>query len=401
MAAKLCLRCDWTGRTSSASCPRCGAQLYDRTDRERDGSATERSWRGWIATGLVVVLAAVAFVTIQHFTPATAPSAANTTGLQGYLVYPAPDAGRERLWIWDLAAGTVQPGPVVHAVPSALVTTYSVEDSWVGLTIPRGDGASEAAVLRGADPGAQPVQLGSGRIVAWQEGGAFVSLVRSEPRGGCRNRLVVATVSLADRISGRSLDQTVCGRPIGLLRDSTSPYVTLRTARDVTVDRVAADTRSPILRGYSALGATLNGDFLVRAPSRQAGMYFPGPGVPRPAMISLHGQPLDATRLLAWSTDGNVAYVLGSIGGVDGVFALTVGPRPQPGAPRLVFGTSSTTVAASITSTNDLYVVADGTVRFVHEGEVTSVLSPPPGAPEPAGPLLWVLSLPYSPSVTP
>ena len=113
-------------------------QLYDRADRERNGSATERSWRGWIATGLVVVLAAVAFVTIQHFTPATAPSAANTTGLQGYLVYPAPDAGRERLWIWDLAAGTVQPGPVVHAVPSALVTTYSVEDSWVGLTIPTG-----------------------------------------------------------------------------------------------------------------------------------------------------------------------------------------------------------------------------------------------------------------------
>ena len=64
MAAKLCLRCDWTGRTSSASCPRCGAQLYDRADRERNGSATERSWRGWIATGLVVVVAAVAFVTI-------------------------------------------------------------------------------------------------------------------------------------------------------------------------------------------------------------------------------------------------------------------------------------------------------------------------------------------------
>ena len=278
MAAKLCLRCDWTGRTSSASCPRCGAQMYDRTDRERDGSATERSWRGWIATGLVVVLAAVAFVTIQHFTPATAPSSANTTGLQGYLVYPAPDAGRERLWIWDLAAGTVQPGPVVHAVPSALVTTYSVEDSWVGLTIPRGDGASEAAVLRGADPGAQPVQLGSGHIVAWQEGGAFVSLVRSEPRGGCRNRLVVATVSLADRISGRSLDQTVCGRPVGLLRDSTSPYVTLRTARDVTVDRVAADTLSPILRGYSALGATLNGDFLVRAPESAGRDVLPRAG---------------------------------------------------------------------------------------------------------------------------
>jgi hypothetical protein len=401
VAAKLCLRCDWTGRTSSGSCPRCGAPLYDRADHEREGSATERSWRGWIATGLVIVLASLAFVTIQHFTPAAAPSATNSTGLQGYLVYPALDAGQERLWIWDLAAGTVQPGPVVGATPSALVSTYSVEDSWVGLTIPTGGGESEASVLRGADPGAQPVHLGSGHVVAWQEGGSFVSLLGSRPRGGCRNRLVVTTVSLVDRISGRSLDQTVCGRPIGLLRDSTSPYVTLRTARDVTIDRAAADTLSPVLRGYTALGATLNGDFLVRAPGGQAGMYYPGPEVPRPAMITLHGQPLLASRLLAWSTDGNVAYVLGSIGGVDGVFSLTVGPRPQPGAPGLVFGTSSTSVAASITVTNDLYVLADGTVRFVHDGEVTSVLSPPPGAPEPTGPLLWVLSLPYSPSVTP
>ncbi len=400
MAAKLCLRCDWSGRTTSGSCPRCGAPLYDRADRERDGSASERSWRGWTATGLVVVLAAVAFVTIQHFTPATAPSPANVTGLQGFLVYPAPDAGRERLWIWDLAANTVQPGPIVHATPSALVSTYSVEDSWIGLTIPTRDGASEAAVLRGADPGAQPVHLGSGQLVAWQEGGAFVSLLRSGQRGGCRG-LVVSTVSLVDRIKGRSLDQTVCGRPIGLFRDSTSPYVTLRTARDVTVDRVAVDTLSPILRGYAALGATLNGDFLVRAPGGQAGMYYPGPGVARPAMIMLHGQPLFATRLLAWSTDGNVGYVLGSIGGINGVFAVTVGPRPEPGTPGLVFGTSSASVVASITVTNDLYVAADGTVRFVHEGDVTSVLSPPPGAPEPAGALLWVLSLPYSPSVTP
>jgi hypothetical protein len=401
VAAKLCLRCDWTGRTTSISCPRCGAPLYDGADRERQGSSPERSWRGWIATGLVLVLAALAFVTIQRFIPAAAPSRASTTGLQGYLVYPAPDAELVRLWIWDLAAGTVQPGPVVGATPSALVSTYSVQDSWVGLTMPTGSGASEVAVLRGADPGAVPVPLASGDIVAWQEGGAFVSVLRSGPRTGCRSRLVVTTVSLVDRISGRSFDRTVCGRSTGLLRDSTSPYVTLRTAHDVTVSRVAADTLSPVLRGYSALGITLNGDFLVRAPGGQIGMYYPGPGVPRPAMITLHGQPLSATRVLAWSTDGNVAYVLGAIGGVHGVFALTVGPRPVPGTPTLVLGTSSTSVVASITVTNDLYVLSEGSVRFVHEGQVTSVLSLPRGAPEPAGPLLWVLSLPYSPSVTP
>jgi hypothetical protein len=132
-------------------------------------------------------------------------------------------------------------------------------------------------------------------------------------------------------------------------------------------------------------------------------MFYPTStsGPDKPSLIALHGDPLLASTLLAWSVDGNVAYVLGSIGGVEGVFAVTVGPRQQPGAPVLVVRTSATDVAASITVTNDVYVMAEGTIRYVHDGEVTSVLSPPAGAPQLAGPLLWVLSLPYSPSVTP
>ena len=101
------------------------------------------------------------------------------------------------------------------------------------------------------------------------------------------------------------------------------------------------------------------------------------------------------------STDGNIAYVLGSVGGVHGVFAITVGPRPEPGAPSLVLGTSSNDVSGSITSTNDLFVVTNGTVHFVHDGALSAAMPAPTGAPQPSGPLLWVLSLPYSPSVTP
>jgi hypothetical protein len=58
-------------------------------------------------------------------------------------------------------------------------------------------------------------------------------------------------------------------------------------------------------------------------------------------------------------------------------------------------------VGASITSTNDLFFVADGIVHFVHDGALSAAMPPPPGAPDPSGPLLWVLSLPYSPTVTP
>ena len=93
MAAKLCLRCDWTGRTRSDTCPRCGALLFDRAGGE-PAPPRERSWRGWVATGLVVLIAVAAFVTIQRFRP-SAPAA--TTGLEGYLVYPAPEGDQVRL----------------------------------------------------------------------------------------------------------------------------------------------------------------------------------------------------------------------------------------------------------------------------------------------------------------
>ncbi len=410
MAATVCLRCDWTGTTSSSTCPRCGAPLYARGDAtsknvpfEASGSepnGSERRWRGWIATVLVVVLAAAAFVTIEFFTPSKAPPPPPATGFEGYLVYAAPDEDHERLWVWDLAAGTIQPGPEIRAAPTALVSTYAVQDSWIGLTTPAGAGTSAASVLRSAAASADPVELGKGEFVAWSDGGAFVTLLRSAPLAGCREQMQVRTVSLVARISATSLDRSVCGRRIGLMRDSFSPYVIVR-AGGVSIDRVSAHRLTAILRGYEPLGVSTNGDFLVLDTDGETGMFYPSPGATRPTMIGLHGQPFRATRLLAWSTDGNVAYVVGSIGGVHGVFAITVGPRPQPGAPSLVFRTSNNAVSASITSTNDLFLVADGVVRFARDGALSDAMAPPAGAPQPSGPLLWVLSLPYSPSVTP
>jgi len=411
MAAKVCLRCDWSGSTSSSACPRCGASLFARGGAspsatpapEDPGSdaSTRRLWRGWMATVLVVVVTAAAFVTIQFLTPSKAPPhAPTTTGFQGYLVYAAPDEGEQRLWIWDLATGTVQPGPAIHAAPSALVSTYAVEDTWMGMTVPTGIGTSAATVLRSADASADPVELGEGQLVAWPDGGAFVSILRSDPVAGCREHLQVTTESLVTRVSVRSLNRDVCGHAIGLLRDGTFTYVTIRGAT-TSIDRVSGRRLTSVLKGYLPLGVSTNGDFLVRTPDGRAGMYYPTVGTKRATMITLHHQPLRASRLLAWSTDGNIAYVLGAVGGVAGVYAVTVGPRPEPGTPALIFGTHSRHVAASITSTNDLFLLVDGIVRYVHDGSLENALPPPPGAPVPAGPLLWVLSLPYSPSVTP
>jgi hypothetical protein len=319
-------------------------------------------------------------------------------------VYPAPEGDQVRLWIWNLATDTAEPGPLVPTTPSSLVSVYSVEDSWLGLTMPTGSHGEAAEVLRSADPNAQLATLGRGAFVAWQEGGAFVSFARTQHVQGCDERLIVSTMSVADRIGRHTRPFLLCQKVVGLLRDSLSPYaVTVLPDHDRQVSRVFSDAMAPILTGYEPLGVSQNGDFLVRSSRGQAGLYYQSanPGRNTPSMIVLHGNPLLVSRLLAWSTDGNIAYVLGSIGGVEGVFAITVGPRQEPGAPVLVVRTSDAEVVAASTVTNDLYVVAEGTVRFVHDGEVTAVLSPPPGGPGVSGPLLWVLSLPYSPSVTP
>ena len=286
--------------------------------------------------------------------------------------------------IWNLSTDTIEPGPLVPTTPSSLVSVYSVEDSWLGLTMPTGSHGEAAEVLRSADPNAQLATLGRGAFVAWQEGGAFVSFARTQHVQGCDERLIVSTMSVADRIGRHTRPFLLCQKVVGLLRDSLSPYaVTVLPDHDRQVSRVFSDAMAPILTGYEPLGVSQNGDFLVRSSRGQAGMYYPSANPERntPSMIVLHGNPLLVSRLLAWSTDGNIAYVLGSIGGVEGVFAITVGPRQEPGAPVLVVRTSDAEVVAASTVTNDLYVVAEGTVRFVHDGEVTAVLSPPPGAP--------------------
>src|SRR5262245_42274485 len=267
MAAKVCLRCDWTGTTLSSACPRCGAPLYARggappraapaPDDPGSDAPTRRLWRGWMATAVVVVVAAAAFVPIQLLPSDAPPHAPAPTGFQGYLVYAAPDEGEQRLWIWDLATGTVQPGPQIHAAPTALVSTYAVEDTWIGLTIPTGIGTSAASVVRSADPAAGPVELGEGQLVAWIDGGACVSILRADALQGCREHRQVTTASLVARTATRSLDRTVCGEAVGLMRDASSPYVTVRAA-GLSIDRVVDDRLTPVLEGYAPLGVSTN-----------------------------------------------------------------------------------------------------------------------------------------------
>ena len=113
--------------------------------------------------------------------------------------------------------------------------------------------------------------------------------------------------------------------------------------------------------------------------------------------IGGQGTPLDPIRVLGWSQDGSEAFVFGTVGGVQGVFRITVGPRPRPRRPALLLVTNAVDLQATPAADGDLYVLTDGAISLVQDTRAESI-APPPGAPTPVGPVLWVATLPYSPA---
>jgi hypothetical protein len=89
---------------------------------------------------------------------------------------------------------------------------------------------------------------------------------------------------------------------------------------------------------------------------------------------------------------------LGSIGDVRGIFRIAVSPQVEPRAPALVLRTDAHDVSISTTPAGDVYASADGEVTFVQDGAPHPLVRPI-GAPPVTGPLLWISTLPYSPSV--
>ena len=144
MTAKLCLRCDWSGTTRDDTCPRCGAGLFsasaDKTGADVDRPATPlveqrvtRSWRASVAVALIVVFAVAAVLIVQRHTPGASGEAVDT-GRTGFLITSAPEGDGARIWVWDLAADTAVPGPLLHRTPEELVYDYELRGGWIGIT---------------------------------------------------------------------------------------------------------------------------------------------------------------------------------------------------------------------------------------------------------------------------
>ena len=429
MSQKLCLRCDWSGETRSSSCPECGTGLFssapqetrrtarrppaspegrDSVDAPPEGppSARPRSrdtrprTRGWITSGLVAAIAAGAFIFISSHTPASTPTTSNgpASGLEGTLIYAAQDLGGWVLWTWDLRTGRVAAGPHVEQ-PTELVDASSVSPGWVGVTSSTGR-RQVASILHFLTPEGRAIPVAAGDLVTWSAGGQDVTSLRFADRSeGCLRHVVIANHLVSFGTSDVRYDGPMCGLPLTIARDGTFIYVVAARGTTASIVFVGGGYTERFIDDHALVSLSTRGDFLItpvpRPGAGQTGgkpqglqLYYRSPSRTGPVPFGRRRQPLLVDEFLTWSWDAGDAYVLGLYRGVRGVYRITMAPGVGLRVPELVERTDAARVEATATADGDLILLQDGELSTVRGG-VLRPLTLPPGAPRPAGPLLW------------
>ena len=449
----LCLRCDWAGATKGDGCPSCGAGLFrpaaaasppprlwrgrrggaerrnrtvvPRVRREEDAPSTEpdadagasvderSAFRSAVGLGTVVLVTVAAFVFVRATTPASpgaagSPTTTGARGLSGVLLYTAvaPGPTGSRLWIWDLGTGSLREGPTVSN-PRELVALAQAGPGSIGVTsgLP---GGQEAWVLHNLGSGGHARAVLRGQLIAWSPGGGVVnSAAVHSPTGPC-GRLIVRAYLVAEKSRLLRYEGHVCGRLAAFSRSTVLPFVALASNGGMTIHMVGNDSMLPVLHDHFLFGASTAGDFLVEpmscigpAPgptaSRCSGLqlFFPAPHGPRPVNIGVQGARLLAERVIGWTHDATAAYVLGTVGGRHGLYKVPVAPIEHPSDPELLFRTTSRDIQLSETFDGRVIVAHDGSFAIAEGGGLLPLV-PPPGAPPPNGPMVWVPALPYS-----
>jgi len=429
MSDKLCLRCDWSGETPSSTCPECGTGLFtsappetprsahrqvsspERRDRvdvppEEPRSAGRSSRdararpRAWITSGLIVAVAVGAFVFISSHTPAATPATANgpASGLDGTLIYAAQDPHGWVLWTWDLRTGRVARGPSVEE-PTTLVDASSVTPGWVGVTSSEGR-RQVASILHFLTPDGRAIRVAAGDLVTWSSGGQDVTSLRFGDRThGCLRHVVITSHIVSFGTSDVRYDGPMCGLPLTIARDGTFIYVVAARRTAASIVFIGGGYTERFIDDHALVSLSTRGDFLVtpvpRPGSGETGrpppgleLYHRSPSQNGPVPFGRRSQPLLVDEFLTWSWDAGDAYVLGLYRGVRGVYRITMGPGVGLRVPELVDQTDAATIEATVTAGGDLILLQDGELSFVRARELRP-LTLPPGAPHPAGPLLW------------
>jgi hypothetical protein len=437
MSGRVCLRCDWTGETAERACPNCGAGLFRTAPpapvrrapaerRERDGGGSSEALpidarsRSYPRPGtrVVAALAAIAvsaaIVVVQLHTPGSGRAgAARGTGLDGWLVYAdAVDPTWSRVWAWNLADGSVERGPRVRA-PLEFVDASLAHPGWIGVTSALHGDRRGASVLVLEPPAARSLSIRRGRLVAWAPTGESVTVADETAGVGCDRRLTVWTHEFSLGTSATRYRGPVCGDLYSMGSTTSAPFLTLVHNGGSIVEMVGLGFLHPVLENRLLLSISIASDLLV-VPASAVGpppgttsaqppglqLFYRSPLRDPPVEIQTGGENLYPEEVLAWSRDGTLAYVLGTVGGHDrGVYEIRVGPgsasHPPTRAPSLVVLTEAARVRATVASNDRLILALDDHV-YVAGPDGLEALTVPDGAGSPDGPLVWSASLRYS-----
>lgn len=454
----VCLRCDWEGEGTSPACPRCGARLYRSTAAGGRGVRSERSRvdpasagaQDHRSPGSVVhlkatpwrVLSVVAALTVALVIVWTqlveggagvgdrAPAAdvarpvaarerlplAQPIPSRGRLGYASESSrGRQSLWVVDLETGRVSRGPRIP-LTGAMIDGSEVGPDWIGITgVPvSGTGAITAYMLRGTDPDARLVRLGSGDLLAWDPRGRSVAFARRRPlQDDGRRAVTIRVLDLRTGVRQRVFFQSdLRGDLLSLGRDGLSTYFTRQERRRLGVFSTGVvGVAHPVLRGYGMVSVSPVGDFLLTPastfarsgtpPLRTRGDRGPDPtplagtvlfwrGRGGPIRLGNELGDLVVEDVLAWAPDGSLAIVVGQLDYRTGLFLVAAGPGTDTGGrvPTFVVG-AGPRMGAAFSDEGVLYLAINGNLFAYRQGMLVDLLLPK-GAPRPAGPLVWL-----------
>ena len=454
MTSRTCLRCDWQGESADPTCPNCAAPLYQlgqpptpgtgvavkggpeergrgaasttseapsrpsspvprQPEPERTGEPSSTRSRSLVALALTVIVTAVALGSWlnAHREPRAGPAAQRDrpTGLTGTLVYAVPDGqDRSRLWRWDLATGRAVRGP---RVPRAieLVDARGAGAGWVGVTSELPDGRLQASVLRFLGPDDRPTPILEGDVVSWGPQGATVIAGRRGPlRPGCRRSVSIVWAKLVPGLRERKYaDPALCGDLLSIGEDSASTMFTLEREGRIGIFFAGIGTIHRVLSGHAMVAVSALSDIIVvpraslaaltplparpeeeHADLRGAGLHFLGSGEQRPLPYGVGGDPFAIARMLAWNSNAASALVVGRQGFQRGFYVLDTASGNGVDAPRYVGPVSGIPYGTFAPDDTVLMETADG--MFASVGGDPFRLDPPPDAPAPQGPIVWI-----------
>jgi hypothetical protein len=351
----------------------------------------------WVAAAAAVGLVAGLLWTRGGSHQPTSP--ALDRALRGTLVYATAgaDGVTGRLWRVHLSTGEAVRGPRT-LLPDEIVASGPGE-TWVGV---RSGGT--AYVFRDLSSDGSPLLLADGQLTAWAPGGNAVFVVTRDAsaRGRCPN----FRLSFVDSMShGEAVvyEAPTCSTVDGLGVDGlTRPFVSLDGPTDAGVYELGYKQFHLVVPDFALLAVSPVGDMLVgprvavptgpnagAAPILRTLLVWQGVG--GPTVIGTPDEDLRAERFLAWSEDGHLAAILGTLGGVRSVWILKAVPgegrrRPQQVAPELPAQVGSVGAAFA----GETLMVAAAGKLYASVGRGYREIDLPDGAPPPSGPLLWL-----------